>query len=183
MLRALLLSAALVGPGTPPAKPTAPRKPPVRALTTPATGGGPVALADSIVIEKKARRLTLYHLGRPMRTYQVALGRQPVGDKLSAGDRRTPEGLFSIEDRNPNSRYHLSLRISYPDAAHRARAEALGVSPGGDIMIHGLPNGQGRIGARHRAYDWTNGCVALTDEEIEELWSTVPIGTPVEIKP
>jgi murein L,D-transpeptidase YafK len=102
---------------------------------------------------------------------------------MGAGDRRTPEGLFYIEDRNPNSRFHLSLRISYPDAAHRARAEALGVSPGGDIMIHGLPNGQGKIGAAHRAYDWTNGCVALTDEEIEELWNTVPIGTPVEIKP
>ena len=183
MLRALLLSAALVGPGTPPATPNAPKKPSVRLVPAPPKGGGPVALADSLVIEKKARRLTLYHLGRPMRSYQVALGRQPVGDKLSAGDRRTPEGLFSIEDRNPNSRFHLSLRISYPDAAHRARAEALGVSPGGDIMIHGLPNGQGRIGAAHRAYDWTNGCVALTDEEIEELWNTVPIGTPVEIKP
>jgi murein L,D-transpeptidase YafK len=183
MLRALLLSAALVGPGTPPAKSIAPKKPLVRVVAAPAKGGGPVALADSVVIEKKAHRLTLYHLGRPMRSYQVALGRQPVGDKLSAGDRRTPEGLFSIEDRNPNSRFHLSLRISYPDSAHRARAEALGVSPGGDIMIHGLPNGQGRIGAAHRAYDWTNGCVALTDEEIEELWYTVPIGTPVEIKP
>jgi murein L,D-transpeptidase YafK len=183
MLRALLLSAALVGPGTPPAKSIAPKKSPVHVVPAPPKGGGPVALADSLVIEKKARRLTLYHLGRPMRTYQVALGRQPVGDKLSAGDRRTPEGLFSIEDRNPNSRFHLSLRISYPDAAHRARAEALGVSPGGDIMIHGLPNGQGSIGAAHRAYDWTNGCVALTDEEIEELWNTVPIGTPVEIKP
>jgi murein L,D-transpeptidase YafK len=183
MLRALLLSAALVGPGTSPAKPIAPKKAPVRVVAGPVKGGGPVALADSIVIEKKMRRLTLYHLGRPMRTYQVALGRQPVGDKMGAGDRRTPEGLFYIEDRNPNSRYHLSLRLSYPDAAHRARAEALGVSPGGDIMIHGLPNGQGRIGAAHRAYDWTNGCVALTDEEIEELWNTVPIGTPVEIKP
>jgi murein L,D-transpeptidase YafK len=183
MLRALLLSAALVGPGTSPAKPIAPKNAHVRVVAPPAKGGGPVALADSIVIEKKARRLTLYHLGRPIRTYQVALGRQPVGDKLSAGDRRTPEGLFSIEDRNPNSRFHLSLRISYPDAAHRARAESLGVSPGGDIMIHGLPNGQGSIGAAHRAYDWTNGCVALTDEEIEEIWNTVPIGTPVEIKP
>jgi murein L,D-transpeptidase YafK len=183
MLRALLVSAALVGPGSPAAKPSAPKKPVARVAAAPLFGGGPVALADSIVIEKKARRLTLYHLGRPMRSYQVALGRQPVGDKLSAGDRRTPEGLFSIEDRNPNSRYHLSLRISYPDAAHRARAESLGVSPGGDIMIHGLPNGRGSVGAAHRAYDWTNGCVALTDEEIEEIWNAVPIGTPVEIKP
>jgi murein L,D-transpeptidase YafK len=152
-------------------------------VAAPIRGGGPVALADSIVIEKKARRLTLYHLGRPIRSYLVALGKQPVGDKLSAGDLRTPEGLFSIEARNPNSQYHLSLRISYPDAAHRARAEALGVSPGGDIMIHGLPNGRGKVGAFHRTFDWTNGCVALTDEEMEEIWNAVPIGTPVQIKP
>ena len=183
MLHTLLLSAVLVGPGTPPAKPSAPKKSVVPTVATSLREGGPLALADSIVIEKKAHRLTLFHLGRPMRSYQVALGGQPLGDKLSAGDRRTPEGLFSIEDRNPNSQYHLSLRISYPDAAHRARAEALGVSPGGDIMIHGLPNGRGRVGAAHRAYDWTNGCVALTDEEIEEIWSAVPIGTPVHIKP
>jgi murein L,D-transpeptidase YafK len=183
MLHALLLSVVLVGPSTPPAKHSAPRKSVVPVVATPARGGGPAALADSIVVEKKAHRLTLYHLGRPIRSYQVALGGQPVGDKLSAGDRRTPEGLYSIEDRNPNSHYHLSLRISYPDAAHRARAEALGVSPGGDIMIHGLPNGRGKVGAAHRAYDWTNGCIALTDEEIEEIWNAVPIGTPVQIKP
>lgn len=144
---------------------------------------GPVGLADSIVIEKKAHRLTLFHMGKPMRRYLIALGRQPKGDKVSRGDRRTPEGVFSIESRNENSEYHLSLRISYPDDRHRARAEALGVDPGGDIYIHGLPNGRGRAGSSHRVVDWTNGCIALTDEEIEELWNAVPIGTPVEIKP
>jgi murein L,D-transpeptidase YafK len=183
MLHALLLSALMVGPGTPPAKTSATKKPELPAIATSLRGGGPIALADSIVVEKKAHRLTLYHMGRPIRTYLVALGRQPVGDKLSAGDRRTPEGLFSIEARNPNSDYHLSLRISYPDATHRARAEAMGVSPGGDIMIHGLPNGRGNVGAHHRTVDWTNGCIALTDEEIEEIWNAVPIGTPVQIKP
>ncbi|HEY2067721.1 MAG TPA: L,D-transpeptidase family protein [Gemmatimonadaceae bacterium] len=147
-----------------------------------AGGGGPLAMADSIVLEKKARRLTLYRMGKPMRSYQVALG-NAVGDKVSAGDRKTPEGLYAIEARNPHSAYHLSLQISYPDAAHRARAEALGVSPGGNIMIHGLPNGRGSVGAWHRNFDWTNGCVALTDEEIEEIWNVVPIGTPIEIKP
>ncbi len=145
--------------------------------------GGPVALADSVVIEKKARRLTLYHLGHPLRRYRIALGGQPIGDKVSAGDRRTPEGLFSVEDRNENSYYHLALRLSYPDERHQTRADSLGVSPGGDIMIHGLPKGRTKMGARHRQFDWTNGCIALTDEEIEELWSAVPIGTPVEIKP
>jgi murein L,D-transpeptidase YafK len=151
-------------------------------VSGPTHGGGPMALADSIVIEKRAHRLTLYHMGRPMRTYLVALGADPDKDKLGAGDRRTPEGLFFIERRNPYSQYHLSLQISYPDASHRARAEALGVSPGGNIMIHGLPNGKGSTGAFHRTVDWTNGCVALTDEEMDEIWSVVPIGTPVLIR-
>jgi murein L,D-transpeptidase YafK len=181
MLHALLLATLLLGPDDPrPAAP--PAKLPVR-ITRVRTGGGPVGLADSVVIEKRAHRLTLFHLGRPIRSYLVALGGNPVGDKVVAGDRRTPEGLFSIAGRNPNSEYHLSLRISYPDAAHRQRAEALGVDPGGNIMIHGLPNGKGFVGAYHRTADWTNGCVALTDEEIEEIWTAVPIGTPVHIKP
>jgi murein L,D-transpeptidase YafK len=182
MLHALALAAALLtGPNDPPAKAPS-TKLPVR-ITRVRIGGGPVGLADSIVIEKRAHRLTLFHLGRPIRSYLVALGGNPIGDKVSAGDRRTPEGLFSIEGRNPNSSYHLSLRISYPDVAHRQRAESLGVDPGGNIMIHGLPNGKGSVGAYHRTADWTNGCVALTDEEIEEIWSAVPIGTPVLITP
>lgn len=143
----------------------------------------PLALVDSIVVEKKARRLTLFSDGKPTRSFMVALGASPVGDKLRAGDHRTPEGLFYIDSRQPNSKYHLALHISYPDAAHRARSESLGAEPGGDIMIHGLPNGLGSAGAAHRLNDWTNGCVALTDEEIEQIWSVVPIGTPVEIKP
>ena len=145
--------------------------------------GGPVALADSVVVEKKAHRLTLYHLGQPFRRYRIALGGQPVGDKVSAGDRRTPEGIFSVIDRRDDSDYHLALRLSYPDERHQARADSLGVSPGGDIMIHGLPKGRAKVGARHRLVDWTNGCVAVTDEEIEEIWRDVPVGTPVEIKP
>jgi murein L,D-transpeptidase YafK len=155
--------------------------------SAPAAGGasvgpGPIGIADSVVIEKRAHRLTLYHMGRPMRTYLVALGRDPDKDKVSAGDRRTPEGLFSVEARNPYSQYHLALRLSYPDVRHRTIAEQLGVSPGGDIMIHGLPNGRHKVGAFHRTKDWTNGCIALTDQEIEEIWSAVPVGTPVEIK-
>ena len=143
----------------------------------------PLGLVDSIVVEKKARMLTLFRDGKPARSYLVALGGHPLGDKLSAGDKRTPEGLFYIDARQPNSKYHLALHISYPDVVHRARSQAAGVQPGGDIMIHGLPNGLGAAGASHRINDWTNGCVALTDEEIEQIWSVVPIGTPVEIKP
>ena len=143
----------------------------------------PLGLVDSIVVEKKAHTLTLFRDGKPMRTYLVALGWTPQGDKLSAGDKRTPEGVFYIDARQPNSHYHLALHISYPDAAHRARSQTVGVQPGGNIMIHGLPNGLGAVGAAHRLTDWTYGCVALTDEEIEQIWSVVPIGTPVEIKP
>ncbi|MEO7770921.1 MAG: L,D-transpeptidase family protein [Gemmatimonadaceae bacterium] len=145
--------------------------------------GGPLRLVDSIVVEKKARTLILYADGKPMRTYLVALGGNPVGDKLRVGDNRTPEGVFYIDARQPNSKYHLALHISYPDDVHRARSAAIGADPGGDIMIHGLPNGLGAAGATHRLNNWTNGCVALTDQEIEQIWSVVPIGTPVEIKP
>ena len=141
------------------------------------------AAADSLVLTKSRRELVLYYRGEAVRTYFVALGRNPVGDKERIGDNRTPEGLFFIQGRNPNSRYHLSLRISYPDETHRARAARLGVEPGGDIMIHGLPDEQAAFGAAHRDYDWTNGCIAVTNKEIEELWRVIRDGTPIEIKP
>jgi murein L,D-transpeptidase YafK len=141
------------------------------------------AAADSLVLTKSRRELVVYYRGEPVRVYYVALGRSPVGDKQRIGDNRTPEGLFFIEGRNPNSRYHLSLRISYPDATHRARAARLGVEPGGDIMIHGLPEEQAAFGPAHRDYDWTNGCIAVTNKEIEELWRVIRDGTPIDIKP
>lgn len=180
MLNAILLG--MLTAGSVPAPVALPAEAPAVSVAGPTHGGGPIALADSIVIEKKAHRLTLYHMGRPMRSYLVALGADVDKDKVSAGDRRTPEGLFYIDSRNPYSQYHLSLEISYPDATHRSRAEAMGVSPGGSIMIHGLPNGKGFTGAFHRTVDWTNGCIALTDQEMDEIWSVVPIGTPVLIK-
>ena len=155
--------------------------PKTTATHAPASAGA--LAADSIVVEKSRHQLLLYRKGTPVRRYLVALGEQPVGDKVSVGDMRTPEGLFHIEARNPASRYHRALRISYPDAAHRARAQALGVSPGGDIMIHGLPKRQAWVGAAHRDFDWTEGCIAVTNEEIEEIWSAVPVGTPIHIKP
>ena len=141
------------------------------------------AFADSLVLRKSERELTLYRHGKPVRTYLVALGRNPVGDKVRRGDARTPEGLFRIEGRNAFSKYHLSLHISYPDAAHRARAAQLGVSPGGDVMIHGLPDAFATVGALHRQQDWTEGCVALTNSEIEEIWRAIPDGAPILIKP
>lgn len=181
MLSALLVC-TLVACAEPAAHAT-PARAPHAAPVSRVRDGGPIPLADSIVVEKKERRLTLYHQGRRLRSYLVALGGNPVGDKREAGDRRTPEGLFWIEGRDPWSSFNLSLRISYPDAAHRARAEALGLSPGGDIAIHGLPLGKSSTGAYHRTVDWTDGCIALTDEEIAEIWSAVSVGTPVQIKP
>ena len=141
------------------------------------------AAADSLVLEKSRRQLVVYYRGSAVRTYFVALGRNPVGDKQRIGDNRTPEGLFFIQGRNPNSRYHLSLRISYPDATHRARAARLGVEPGGDIMIHGLPDEEAALGPAHRDFDWTNGCIAVTNQEIEELYRVIRDGTPIQIKP
>ena len=139
--------------------------------------------ADSMVLEKGQRQLTLYYRGQEVRKYGVALGKNPTGDKVRRGDGRTPEGLFFIEGRNPQSKYHLSLRISYPDAAHRASAAQHGVSAGGDIMIHGLPKAFAMIGALHRQQDWTLGCVAVTNEEIEEIWRAVPDGARILIRP
>jgi lipoprotein-anchoring transpeptidase ErfK/SrfK len=143
---------------------------------------GPAA-ADSIVVYKRERTLVLFNRGVPVRNYFIALGSQPVGDKERVGDQRTPEGLFYINAHNPASKFHLALRISYPDDAHRARAAKLGVDPGGDIMIHGLPKDFSEAGKAHQQNDWTNGCVALSNQEIEEIWRAVPDGTPVQIKP
>ena len=141
------------------------------------------AVADSIVVEKSQHRLSLYRHGMLLHSYLVALGQQPKGDKVRVGDNRTPEGLFRIESRNARSAYHRALRISYPDDAHRARARSLGVSPGGDIMIHGLPARQAWVGAAHRDFDWTEGCIAVTNKEIDEIWDAVPVGIPIQIKP
>jgi murein L,D-transpeptidase YafK len=139
--------------------------------------------ADKILIEKKARRLTLLSKDRVIKTYTVALGWNPEGAKLKEGDRKTPEGTYIIDARNEISDYHLSLHISYPNEKDKKRAELLGVSPGGCITIHGIKNGLGWLGPFHAWADWTKGCVAVTDEEIEEIYKLVPTGTAVEIKP
>ncbi len=143
----------------------------------------PPERADSVLILKKDHVLELLAGGRVIRTYKVALGSGGLGRKDRQGDGRTPEGHYIIDSRNEHSAYHRALHVSYPNAEDRRRAAKLGVSPGGDIMIHGLPNGKGWIGAGHRMYDWTLGCVAVTDGEIEEIWRLVPVGTPVEIRP
>lgn len=145
-----------------------------------ATRKGPV---DRILIEKKDRRLELISKGEVLKTYRIALGGNPVGPKESANDNKTPEGTYLIDSRNKNSRYHLSLHISYPNDRDKKRARELGVSPGGDIMIHGLKNGFSSVGSAHAEVDWTKGCIAVTDEEIEEIAKVAPNGTVVEIRP
>ena len=139
--------------------------------------------ADRVLVEKAARRLTLMREGASLKTYHVALGRAPVGAKEYEGDQRTPEGIYRIDFHKPDSDYHLALHISYPEQHDIDRAAAEGLSAGSDIMIHGLPNGRGWIGAFHRRKDWTAGCIAVTDFEIEEIWRAVPDGTPIEIRP
>jgi len=139
--------------------------------------------ADRILIEKKQRRLTLFSRGEALKTYRIALGGNPNGPKERQGDNKTPEGTYVIDSRNKDSRYHLSLHISYPNERDKKRAKELGVSPGGNIMIHGIKNGFSWAGDYHTEVDWTKGCIAVTDEEIEEIEKVVPNGTVVEIRP
>jgi tetratricopeptide (TPR) repeat protein len=139
--------------------------------------------ADKILIEKKERRLTLLSKGKVLKSYKIALGGDPNGPKERQGDNKTPEGTYVIDSRNKDSRYHLSLHISYPNEKDKKRAKELGVSPGGDIMIHGIKNDFSWVGDLHTQVDWTKGCIAVTDEEIEEIEKLVPNGTSVEIIP
>jgi len=139
--------------------------------------------ADLVVLEKSKRTLYLYQNGHMLKSYKVALGSHPVGPKTQAGDGRTPEGRYTIDFRQRNSHYHRSLHVSYPNESDRRNARRRGVSPGGEIFIHGLPNGMGALGKAHRLRDWTLGCIAVTDEEIEEIWRLVPNRTPIEIRP
>jgi murein L,D-transpeptidase YafK len=141
------------------------------------------AKVDKILILKSARKLQLLRGKDVVKEYRVALGKSPAGAKERQGDGKTPEGSYVIDYRNKNSQFHRSLHISYPNATDKTRARILGVDPGGDVFIHGLMNGYGWIGAAHRTKDWTLGCIAVTNEEIEEIWKLVPDGTPVEIRP
>jgi murein L,D-transpeptidase YafK len=141
------------------------------------------AVADRVLLEKSARRLTLLRGGNVLKTYRVVLGRAPIGAKEYEGDQRTPEGVYSIDFHKPDSDYHLALHVSYPEQHDIDRAALQGLSAGSDIMIHGLPNGRGWVGRFHRRIDWTAGCVAVTNFEIEEIYRAVPDGTPIELRP
>jgi murein L,D-transpeptidase YafK len=139
--------------------------------------------ADRVVVLKKERTLQLLNEGKVIKTYKVALGGDPVGPKTRQGDHKTPEGVYVLDSRNPHSQFYKSIHISYPNASDRAVARQKGVPPGGDVFVHGLPNGYRYVGAAHRLKDWTDGCIAVTDEEIDEIWLAVADGTPIEIRP
>ncbi len=140
--------------------------------------------ADSLHVDKSERLMTVFANGEVVRQYRIELGGSPVGPKRAEGDERTPEGRYTIDGRNPNSVAYRSLHISYPNSADVARANALGHPAGGMIMIHGLLNRLGWIGRAHLLYDkWTNGCIAVTNAEMDELWSGVRSGTPIHIVP
>jgi murein L,D-transpeptidase YafK len=143
------------------------------------TPSGPV---DRIYVSKSQHWMAVYRSGQIIREFRVALGRGGLMPKERAGDGRVPEGLYRISAHNPDSAYHLSLRIDYPTPEQSAQAAARGVEAGGDIMIHGLPNGRGWVGSRHRSVDWTDGCIAVTDPEMDWLFRAVPDGTPIEIR-
>lgn len=140
-------------------------------------------VVDRVVLEKSQRRLSLYSHGQLIRSYMVSLGRTPVGPKDRDGDHRTPEGTYTIDRHNPSSAFHLALHVSYPSNQDTARAKAAGYSPGGDIMIHGMRNGLGWLGRTHLIADWTSGCIAVTDAEMDELYKAVPDGTSIQINP
>ena len=140
-------------------------------------------VVDEVLVKKSERRMFLLQDGNPIREYRISLGREPKGHKLSAGDNRTPEGRYKLYRRNPNSDFFLSIGISYPNEQDQRLAEAWGLDPGGDIMIHGLPNDAGEWAFAYEGLDWTEGCIAVNNEDMQEIWELVRIGTPIEIRP
>jgi murein L,D-transpeptidase YafK len=175
---AIPLLGAVAGCSAPQAVPQQVAPPPATVAEPAPLPAGPV---DSILVDKSDRTLTLFSRGVPLKSYVgLQLGDEPEGPKHFEGDERTPEGHYTVDYRNPRSAYHLSLHISYPDAADRAYAAARGYRPGGEIFIHGQPNAlvEGRMQG-----DWTDGCISVSNGEIEELWRLVADGTPIEILP
>ena len=138
---------------------------------------------DYILVEKQKHKMTVYSQNIPLKTYDISLGFNPLGHKEKKGDGKTPEGIYKIINKNPKNGYHLSLRVSYPNEKDKKNAAKKGLSPGGDIMVHGIKNGFGWIKKLHTYKDWTLGCIAVTNSEIEEIYPSVVIGAKIEIVP
>jgi len=148
-----------------------------------AAPGADFPVADRVVVEKSARKLHLVKDGQPFRTFRIALGIRPVGDKLQEGDFRTPEGTYLLDRRNENSDYFLSIHISYPNSSDAREARERGLDPGGAIMIHGQPNEPTRSETYYRTQDWTNGCIAVSNSDMIDIWLMTRDNTPIEIRP
>ncbi len=146
-------------------------------------GAGEFPIADLVVVEKAERKLHLIKDGEPFRTFDIALGIRPIGDKQQEGDFRTPEGRYVLDARNPDSEFFLSIHVSYPNEDDRREAREVGVDPGGAIMIHGQPNEPSRSEAFYRTQDWTNGCIAVSNSDMIDIWLMTGENTPIEIRP
>lgn len=163
LLLAFLAGAAGLGPGAAPA--------------------APIEMADRVVVHKSERRLLLMRGDRVLRSFEVALGLSPKGHKQREGDFRTPEGNYRLSGRNANSDYFLAIQVSYPSADDLRRASREGVRPGGLIMIHGQPNLPSKSAEYYKSNDWTNGCIAVSNPDMVDIWLRTDLGTPIEIQP
>ena len=142
-----------------------------------------IQTADQILVKKSERKLYLFKNTRVLKTYDIALGLSPQGHKEREGDFRTPEGLYRLARRNPDSRFFLSIEISYPNAVDLERANGNGESPGGQIMIHGQPNEPKHLTEFYESQDWTDGCIAVSNADMIEIWLMTEPGTPIDIQP
>lgn len=140
-------------------------------------------IIDTVLVKKEKRRLYLMNGKKVVRSYRISLGDNPEGHKLYEGDERTPEGDYTLDWRNSGSRFYKSIHISYPSVQDRESAENWGLNPGGSIMIHGLPNGAEDMAFAYTGLDWTNGCIAVNNQEMDEIWQLVNDGTPIRITP
>lgn len=153
-------------------------------MTLPAAvQAGDFPIADKVIIEKAARKLHLLQNGKAFRTFKIALGIRPVGDKKKEGDFKTPEGKYLLDIRNKDSDFFLSIRVSYPNATDRQEAKKLGADPGGAIMIHGQPNEPSQSEVYYQTQDWTNGCIAVSNSDMIDIWLMTGENTPIEILP
>jgi murein L,D-transpeptidase YafK len=139
--------------------------------------------ADKVIVEKANRILKLIKDDKVIASYHIALGGNPIGHKEQEGDNKTPEGTYTLDFKKPDSAYYKAIHISYPNAEDIKNAKKKGVSPGGAIMIHGQTNGYGAFAAVTQQYDWTLGCIALTNSDMDAVWRSIKIPTPIEIKP
>ena len=140
-------------------------------------------MVDKVLVLKSQHKMILFRGGEEICSYRVSIGRSPVGPKEKAGDHKTPEGSYVLDRKNSKSGFHLAIHVSYPNSLDRQRAARAGVDPGGEIMVHGIKNRLGWLGRFHRLADWTDGCIALTNAEMDQFWNLVAEGTPIEIRP